>query len=240
MTATPHSGDRDAFRSLLALIHPKFQNLSEDLTSDQNRKKREEIAVHLVQRRRGDIKIHYDLAWNPTRHEQREGRADRFGQPVVRTVTLLGSNNPIDGLVLQVILRKHETIRKQLGVTVPVPEDTEALERAILESQILGKEPEPQQLSLLGYEHMVPSADPAIGGHQASSLDKHCLRLSLSLLCARWVLPPFAHARVLSRLLETSDVGSKVGSLFVAARHRRRSRRCSSPPLPARLACGKP
>ncbi|HQC78856.1 MAG TPA: helicase-related protein, partial [Mycobacterium sp.] len=24
--------------------------------------------------------IHYDLAWNPTRHEQREGRVDRFGQ----------------------------------------------------------------------------------------------------------------------------------------------------------------
>ena len=24
--------------------------------------------------------VHYDLTWNPTRHEQREGRADRFGQ----------------------------------------------------------------------------------------------------------------------------------------------------------------
>ena len=24
--------------------------------------------------------LHYDLAWNPTRHEQREGRVDRFGQ----------------------------------------------------------------------------------------------------------------------------------------------------------------
>lgn len=24
--------------------------------------------------------VHYDLAWNPTRHEQREGRVDRFGQ----------------------------------------------------------------------------------------------------------------------------------------------------------------
>src|SRR5690606_4689867 len=26
-----------------------------------------------------DSVIHYDLAWNPTRHEQREGRVDRFG-----------------------------------------------------------------------------------------------------------------------------------------------------------------
>jgi superfamily II DNA/RNA helicase len=34
--------------------------------------------------------LHYDLAWNPTRHEQREGRVDRFGQRahVVRAVTL--------------------------------------------------------------------------------------------------------------------------------------------------------
>ena len=33
--------------------------------------------------------VHYDLAWNPTRHEQREGRVDRFGQRahVVRAVT---------------------------------------------------------------------------------------------------------------------------------------------------------
>src|SRR5690606_8165580 len=33
-----------------------------------------------------DAVIHYDLSWNPTRHEQREGRVDRFGQqrPVVR------------------------------------------------------------------------------------------------------------------------------------------------------------
>ena len=37
--------------------------------------------------------VHYDLAWNPTRHEQREGRVDRFGQPreIVRAVTLYGA-----------------------------------------------------------------------------------------------------------------------------------------------------
>ncbi|HPO08087.1 MAG TPA: helicase-related protein, partial [bacterium] len=28
-----------------------------------------------------DAVMHYDLSWNPTRHEQREGRVDRFGQP---------------------------------------------------------------------------------------------------------------------------------------------------------------
>jgi superfamily II DNA/RNA helicase len=28
--------------------------------------------------------VHYDLSWNPTRHEQREGRVDRFGQESAR------------------------------------------------------------------------------------------------------------------------------------------------------------
>ena len=28
-----------------------------------------------------DAVVHYDLSWNPTRHEQREGRVDRYGQP---------------------------------------------------------------------------------------------------------------------------------------------------------------
>src|SRR5690606_23882507 len=43
--------------------------------------------------------IHYDLSWNPTRHEQREGRVDRFGQQAdtVKTLMLYGEDNPIDG-----------------------------------------------------------------------------------------------------------------------------------------------
>ena len=48
--------------------------------------------------------VHYDLAWNPTRHEQREGRVDRFGQqaPEVRCTMLYGQDNPVDGFVLNV------------------------------------------------------------------------------------------------------------------------------------------
>ena len=36
--------------------------------------------------------LHYDLSWNPTRHEQREGRVDRFGQPnpKIKVVTFYG------------------------------------------------------------------------------------------------------------------------------------------------------
>ena len=83
--------------------------------------------------------LHYDLSWNPTRHEQREGRVDRFGQrsPSVRALTLYGHNNPIDGAIFKVLLRKHETIRKQLGVNVPVPTDTSSVVAAIMEALIL-------------------------------------------------------------------------------------------------------
>ena len=61
-----------------------------------------------------DAVVHYDLSWNPTRHQQREGRVDRFGQraKVVRTVMMYGENSMIDGAVLEVITRKAEAIRK--------------------------------------------------------------------------------------------------------------------------------
>jgi len=72
--------------------------------------------------------VHYDLAWNPTRHEQREGRVDRFGQRSadVRVVTIYGSDNDIDGKVLDVLIRKHREIRKSTGISVPVPDEASA------------------------------------------------------------------------------------------------------------------
>lgn len=95
--------------------------------------------------------VHYDLAWNPTRHEQREGRVDRFGQraKVVRAITLFGSDNRIDGLVLDVLLRKHETIRKATGVSVPVPDSNQAVVEALMEGLLLrGSHGEQQELDL--------------------------------------------------------------------------------------------
>lgn len=85
-----------------------------------------------------DAVVHYDLSWNPTRHEQREGRVDRYGQPrpTVRVITFYGTNSPIDGIVLDVLLRKHQRIRKALGVAVPVPTDSAAVIDAILEGLI--------------------------------------------------------------------------------------------------------
>ena len=83
--------------------------------------------------------VHYDLSWNPTRHEQREGRVDRFGQPspTVRATLLYGVNNPVDGAVLQVILRKAARIREELGVPVPVPDEGHSLTQALLKAVLL-------------------------------------------------------------------------------------------------------
>jgi superfamily II DNA or RNA helicase len=95
--------------------------------------------------------VHYDLAWNPTRHEQREGRVDRFGQraPKVRAVAIYGADNRIDEIVLKVLLRKHEQIRKALGVSVPVPDRSDEVLDAIVE-ELLAAPDAPEQLVFEG------------------------------------------------------------------------------------------
>nr|WP_152944874.1 helicase-related protein [Desulfofundulus thermobenzoicus] len=80
--------------------------------------------------------VHYDLPWNPNRLEQREGRVDRFGQQAlkIRAVLFYGRDNPVDGAVLDVLLRKAAEIRKSLGVAVPVPVDSESVMEAVLKA----------------------------------------------------------------------------------------------------------
>ncbi len=101
-----------------------------------------------------DAVFHYDLSWNPTRHEQREGRVDRFGQPEpkVRVLTYYGSDNQIDGLVLEVLLRKHKAIRSALGVSVPVPADSNAVIEAILEGLLLRQDSGGIEVRLPGFD----------------------------------------------------------------------------------------
>lgn len=102
-----------------------------------------------------DAVIHYDLSWNPTRHEQREGRVDRFGQPhsTVRMLTYYGIDNQIDGIVLDVLLRKHKQIKSSLGISVPVPADTEAVVEAIFEGLLLREQSgRSEQLMIAGFD----------------------------------------------------------------------------------------
>lgn len=86
-----------------------------------------------------DAVVHYDLPWNPTRLEQREGRVDRFGQAAkhVRVITYYGADNQIDETVLDVLLRKHRKIRSALGISLPIPGDTGAVINALAENVLL-------------------------------------------------------------------------------------------------------
>jgi len=95
-----------------------------------------------------DTVVHYDLSWNPTRHQQREGRVDRFGQPaeLVRSVMMFSPDSAIDGAVLDVILRKAEEIRKATGITVPLPDERGPVTDALMAAMML-KRKENSQLT---------------------------------------------------------------------------------------------
>jgi superfamily II DNA/RNA helicase len=108
-----------------------------------------------------DAVIHYDLAWNPTRHEQREGRVDRYGQrqPTVEIAFLYGADNGIDGIVLDILINKHRSIQKTLGVSVPVPINTDKVIEAIFEGLLLrgGSEKATQKLLPEVEEYLKPT-----------------------------------------------------------------------------------
>ena len=86
--------------------------------------------------------LHYDLPWNPNRIEQREGRVDRFGQraPEVKTCLLYGEDNSIDGIVLDVLLRKVREIKRDTGISVPFPENSQSIIDTITQSLLLNPE----------------------------------------------------------------------------------------------------
>src|SRR5690606_21323703 len=64
VTATPHSGKEEAFRSLLALLKEEFGELPDDLSGTTHELNRRELARYLVQRRRADIR-HFMQADTP-------------------------------------------------------------------------------------------------------------------------------------------------------------------------------
>ncbi|MFW5642240.1 MAG: helicase-related protein, partial [Roseicyclus sp.] len=62
--------------------------------------------------------VHFDLPWNPARLEQRNGRIDRKLQPAKRVFCryFRYAQRPED-IVLEALVRKTETIQRQLGST---------------------------------------------------------------------------------------------------------------------------
>jgi hypothetical protein len=85
--------------------------------------------------------FHFDLPWNPGRIEQRNGRIDRKLQPAseVRCHYFVLPQRAEDH-VLEVLVRKTETIKRELGSLSKVIDDD--IERRLLHSGIRHKEAE--------------------------------------------------------------------------------------------------
>ncbi len=118
--------------------------------------------------------IHYDLPWNPNRLEQREGRVDRYGQTAtkIKCIVLYGQDNPIDGAVLDVLIRKANKIHRALGISVPVPMESNSVQKAVFKS-LFEKVTEVKQLSLFPPEveqltlDLVVNDAPIVEVHQS-------------------------------------------------------------------------
>src|SRR6185369_7936684 len=107
----------------------------------------------------------------PTRHEQREGRVDRYGQHQRegRVLTYYGLDKQIDGIVLNVLISKHKKIRGSLGISVPVPVNTDQVIEAIFEGLLLrGKKGSPEEQMVLFEDFMKPKREELYGQWEAA------------------------------------------------------------------------
>ena len=71
---------------------------------------------------------------------------------------------------MDVLLRKHRTIRSSLGISVPVPVNTEQVVEAIFEGLLLKSNPNVLQGYLPGFdEYIKPQKDDLYGKWEAAS-----------------------------------------------------------------------
>ncbi|MBE3065618.1 MAG: DEAD/DEAH box helicase, partial [Spirochaetes bacterium] len=72
VTATPHSGNEEAFHSLLGLLDPSFLSLTGDLAEETRQTDRRRLARQFVQRRRADIRRFMETDTPFPEREERE------------------------------------------------------------------------------------------------------------------------------------------------------------------------
>lgn len=150
--------------------------------------------------------IHYDLPWNPNRVEQRNGRIDRFGQtePEVSIFTLFDEeNNPVDKIIMKVLYRKQEQIRKNLGIYIPIADNDSSLMENIMEQIIVldTKQRFVHQPSLFDYADF------------AETTEEHDLRIQRAVEIEKKSHTYFAHntkAMDPTRLIDSLNEANKV------------------------------
>src|SRR5262249_22125952 len=171
--------------------------------------------------------LHYDLAWNPTRHEQREGRVDRFGQKKteVRVITYYGTDNPIDGVILEVLIRKHKSIKSTLGVTVAVPGSSEQIAEALFEGALFKEKTraQPKQLALDFIDDLEPKKQ-AIHAEWENALDRE----------------KASRSRFAQHTLSPQAIAAELHAVRAAIRSSEVIARCSRPVLRAAIVTGEP
>ena len=92
--------------------------------------------------------LHYDLPWNPNRLEQREGRVDRYGQPgwidkngnhqnTIDVKVLFGEDNPMDVVVLKIIIEKIQRIQSTSGISISLADNNRSVMDKVLKEVLL-------------------------------------------------------------------------------------------------------
>ena len=177
-----------------------------------------------------DAVVHYDLSWNPTRHQQREGRVDRFGQPskTVRTLMMFSPDSAIDGAVLDVILRKAIQIRNRTGVTVPLPDERGPVTDALMAAMML-RRGSPRQLTLdLRLEDGARAME--IRWRDVEENEKKSrARFAQNAMKPREVAPEWEKVRTLARLARGREAVRRTGDVPLRRPSRAQEGRASGP-----------
>ncbi len=120
---------KDTLRYLVEKLSPRFEvaqihgdlRLAERIDAERHFRERAQIMVATEAAGEGinlqfcHLMVNYDIPWNPNRLEQRMGRIHRIGQTEDVHIFNLVAGNTREGHVLATILRKIETMGKDLG-----------------------------------------------------------------------------------------------------------------------------
>jgi hypothetical protein len=88
---------------------------------------------------------------------------DRFGQTanMVKSYLLWGEDNPIDEIVLHVLIKKVRDIQRAIGVSIPLGEDSQSIMDEVLHEVLLKEQEDTQQMQLFAEDHITNELEAA-------------------------------------------------------------------------------